>query len=107
VLYYCRFHSYIADNHIFVDVAIGGGSDGVYLGPGEAYLDNFKIIRAKPLSWPPATDLDGDGFIGWGDIKIMCEHWLADLNTDPNIEGDINKDEIVNFLDFAELALAW
>ena len=90
-----------------VDVAIGGGSDGVYLGPGEAYLDNFKIIRAKLLGWPPATDLDGDGFIGWGDIKIMCEHWLADPNTDPNIEGDINKDEIVNFLDFAELALAW
>jgi len=36
----------------------------------------------------------------------MSEHWLADPNTDPNIEGDINRDEVVNFLDFAEIGLA-
>jgi hypothetical protein len=90
-----------------VDVSIGGGSNRTSLEQGEAYLDNFKIINAKLLGWPPATDLDGDGFIGWGDIRIICEYWLADPNTVPDIEGDINRDEIVNFLDLAELALSW
>jgi hypothetical protein len=90
-----------------VNVTIGGSSDKASLGQGEAYLDDFKIIKAKLLGWPPATDLDGDGFISWGDIKIMCEYWLADTNTDPDIKGDINRDEAVNFLDFAELALSW
>ena len=84
-----------------VDVAIGGGSDGVALGSGEAYLDNFEIATATLLGWPPATDLDSDGFIGWGDIAVMRENWLG---TGP---GDINNDGIVNFLDFAELGLAW
>ncbi len=90
-----------------VDVAIGGGSNSVALDTGWAYLDNFKIIGAQLLGWPPATDLDGDGFIGWGDVGVMSEHWLADPNTDPNIEGDLNNDDIVNFLDFAEFGLAW
>ena len=89
-----------------VDVAIGGGSDSVALGPGEAYLDNFEIAKAMLLGWPPATDLDGDGFIGWGDVEVMRENWLVE---GPNVPGDLHKDEgdIVNFLDFVEFSLAW
>ncbi|MHC4266759.1 MAG: putative Ig domain-containing protein, partial [Planctomycetota bacterium] len=90
-----------------VDVVIGGGSDGVSLGPGEAYLDNFKVIGGKLIGWPPATDLDSDGFIGWGDIGILSKYWLGNPNIDPNVQGDLNNDDIVNFLDFAELGLAW
>jgi hypothetical protein len=59
-----------------VEVAVGGGSDGVALGSGEAYLDNFEIATATLLGWPPATDLDSDGFIGWGDVSIMRGNWL-------------------------------
>jgi hypothetical protein len=87
-----------------VDVAIGGGSDGVSLGQGEAYLDNFKIIKAELIGWPPVTDLYNDGFIDWLDVKVMCDHWL---DTGSDIPGDIYKDDIVNLLDFAELALSW
>jgi hypothetical protein len=47
-------------------------------------------------------DFDEDGLIGWGDVSIMCQNWL---NTGP--EGDVNDDGIVNFEDFAELALVW
>jgi len=88
-----------------VYVVIGGGSDGAVLdGSGEAYLDNFEVGTATLLGWPVATDLDGDGLIGWGDVAEISEHWLE---IGQGIKGDINNDETVNFPDFAELALEW
>ncbi len=90
-----------------VEVAIGGGSNGALLDSGQAHLDNFKIIKAHLLNWPPPTDLDENGFIGIGDIEVMSQYWLADPNTNPDIRGNLNDDDIVNFLDFAEFRLAW
>ncbi len=89
-----------------VSVAIGGGCLGAALSVGEAYLDNFEVTTGQLLGWPPVTDIDGNGFIEWNDLKIMCDYWLE---TGPDILGDICKDEndIVNFLDFAEFGLAW
>jgi hypothetical protein len=89
-----------------VGVSIGGGSFGVALGPGDAYLDNFEVVTAALLGWPPVTDIDGNGFIEWCDLEIMCENWLL---VGPNVPGDIYKDEdnTVNFLDFAEFGQAW
>lgn len=84
-----------------VDVSIGGGSSGAVLGPGEAYLDNFEMAKATLLGWPPATDLDGNGFIELYDLVIMCENWL-DTGA-----GDIDNDGNVDFIDFAEFGLAW
>jgi lysophospholipase L1-like esterase len=49
-------------------------------------------------------DLDDNGSIGWGDVGVICDNWL---NLGPNIPGDIYKDDIVNFLDFAEFAKVW
>jgi hypothetical protein len=51
-------------------------------------------------------DLDNNGFIGWGDLKIICDNWLQ---TGSNVPGDVhkNEDNIVNFLDFAEFAAIW
>jgi|GEM_PF-1299706 len=51
-------------------------------------------------------DLDNNGFISWGDLKIICDNWL---DTGPNVPGDVHKDEdnIVNFLDFADFAAIW
>ncbi|MHC4791526.1 MAG: LamG domain-containing protein [Planctomycetota bacterium] len=65
-----------------VDVTIGGGSDSVALTAGEAYLDNFEINDGLLLGWPPATDLDGDGYTGLGDVARLCEDWLQ---SDPNV----------------------
>jgi lysophospholipase L1-like esterase len=89
-----------------VDVSIGGGSAGAALGLGEAYLDNFEVVTAALLGWPPATDIDGNGFIEWCDLEIMCENWL---HVGPDIPSDIymDKNDTVNFLDFAEFGLAW
>ena len=84
-----------------VDVYIGGGSCGVALESGEAYLDNFKIEKAEFLGWPPATDLDGNGYIELDDLEIMCGNWLG------TGAGDIDNSGNVDFFDFAEFGLAW
>jgi len=49
-------------------------------------------------------DLDGGGFIGWGDLEILCENWLDD--TGQNV-CNFNGDEYVDWLDFAILAKVW
>ena len=84
-----------------VKVSVGGGSSGAALDAGEAYLDNFEMAKAGLLGWPPATDLDNNGFIEIDDLKIMCENWLD------SGEGDIDNNGIVDFRDFAEFGLAW
>jgi hypothetical protein len=86
-----------------VKVSVGGGSSGTVLEAGEAYLDNFKVVTTEAiLGWPPATDIDENGFIELNDLKMICENWLGAG------EGDIvGEDGIVNFLDFAEFGLAW
>jgi hypothetical protein len=84
-----------------VIVIIGGGSQGVAMGTGEAYLDNFEITTATLLDWPPITDLNGDGFITWSDFGIMSENWLE------TGQGDFNNDGIVDFLDYADFAWVW
>ena len=68
-----------------------------------AYLDNFEVASAALLGWPVAVDLDYDGLLGWGDIDVLSGNWL-EVYPD---RGDINGDDIANFLDFAEFGLAW
>jgi lysophospholipase L1-like esterase len=84
-----------------VYVSIGGGSLEVAIGPGEAYLDNFEIITAGLIGWPPATDLDANGYIEIYDLAIFCSEWLGSGSTDFDNSG------IVDFLDFSEFGLAW
>ena len=67
------------------------------------------VDQAVLLGWPPVTDLDEDGYIDLPDLNIICDNWL---DTDAGAEGgDINGngtgDGIVNFIDIAELVLAW
>jgi lysophospholipase L1-like esterase len=46
-------------------------------------------------------DINGDGFVDWYDLKMMCEDWLSDG------KGDINYNGNVDFFDFAVLGFAW
>jgi hypothetical protein len=89
-----------------VKVVIGGGSALAKIEDNEAYLDNFEVNSGLLIGWPPVTDIDGNGFIEYDDLRIMCENWLV---SGSDILGDIykNEDNIVNFLDFAEFSPAW
>ncbi|MCJ7729782.1 MAG: hypothetical protein MUO27_07905, partial [Sedimentisphaerales bacterium] len=84
-----------------VNVSVGGGSSGAALDSGEAYLENFEMKKAGLLGWPPATDIDDNGFIEVYDLKIMFENWLG------SSAGDIDADGDIDFYDFTEFGLAW
>jgi hypothetical protein len=84
-----------------VEVYLDGSSSGAALDSGEAYLDNFEMAKATLLGWPPATDIDGNGFVEMDDFVIMCDNWLK------SGEGDVDTDGDIDFYDFAEFGLAW
>jgi subtilisin family serine protease len=86
-----------------VSVTLGGGSNGSVFSQGDVYLDNFKVTSGALYKWPPVTDLNGDGFINLGDIAKFTAQWLAE----PNYPADFDGSGSVDFIDFAELGLAW
>jgi len=46
-------------------------------------------------------DLDCDLYVGWGDIAVFAQNWLgSDI-------VDLDNNGIVDFIDFAQLALVW
>jgi C1A family cysteine protease len=74
--------------------------------PGEmVYVDVLADQTEQNYQAINIYDLDCDGSIGFGDIRIISENWLDG----PDLPGDFYKDEddIVNFLDFAEFAKHW
>jgi hypothetical protein len=85
-----------------VTVFAGGGGRGVNLAYGQVWLDNLEINEAVLTDWPPATDIDKDGYIGWGDLWLLVDHWMEYYPP-----ADINKDGRVNFKDFALLVAGW
>jgi hypothetical protein len=69
-----------------------------------AYTDVLDDKTGQDYLANNIYDLDCDGSIGYGDIAVIGENWLQ---TGPNIPGDFDKNNIVNFLDFADFALVW
>jgi len=49
-------------------------------------------------------DLNIDGAIDWDDVATIFGNWLK---TGPDIPGDFNNNQIVNFRDIAEFVLVW
>jgi len=71
-----------------------------------AYSDVLEDKTGQDYLADNIYDLDCDGLIGWGDVAMISENWLA---TGPDVPGDFYKDETdtVNFLDFADFANVW
>ncbi len=84
-----------------VDVAVGGGSTGAALSPGEAYLNDFEMQTAELFDWPPVSDVDGNGYIEFDDLMDICENWL---DAGP---GDIDNSGLVDLYDLAKFGPAW
>ena len=51
-------------------------------------------------------DLDCDGYIDLGDVKVMCNNWLITGSETP-VPGDFDTDGTVNFTDFAVFGNVW
>jgi hypothetical protein len=77
---------------------------------GDFNLDktvNFSDFAGFASVWMTGHsiyDINGDGFIDYEDLAILCGNWLS---IEPNAQGDFNLDRVVNFPDFAEFAEVW
>jgi subtilisin family serine protease len=69
-----------------------------------SYVDVLTDVCDQNYIASNIYDLDCDGSIGFGDLAVMAGNWL--LNG-PEIPGDFNADETLDFLDFAEFGIAW
>ena len=69
-------------------------SHNVYFGTSFADVNNPA---------PMATDIDGNGRVDFGDVKIVSLNWL----TDGSGGGDLNGNNDVNNVDFTMLAADW
>jgi hypothetical protein len=52
----------------------------------------------------PLADFDNSGGVDYGDLALFCNSWL---NSGLCMQADLNGDNVVDFLDFVELASAW
>jgi len=69
----------------------------------------FNLVWIDPYFAPIGRgDLDEDGVVEADDLRILVEQWLEGCLVDQWCGGrDINRDGIVNFLDFAILGSEW
>ncbi len=51
-------------------------------------------------------DLDCDGYIDLGDVKVMCDNWLT-TDSKTTIPGDLDADVTVNLMDFVIFSSVW
>ena len=52
----------------------------------------------------PAGDIDDSGEVYYGDILMLADNWLGEGRC---IRADVNRDEVVDFSDFAIIANEW
>ncbi len=65
------------------------------------YVDVLDDVNDQNYVANNVYDLDCDGSIGLGDFDVIAWNWLTAG------DGDFDDDGVVDFFDFAELALAW
>ena len=98
-----------AGNALFL--SFGGWSEGIVLGSGDAYLDNFVVDSGTivPIcEYPLAGDLNNDCNTDFEDLAILANQWLQTPGTpSADIAPSPNGDGIVNFQDFAAMTKDW
>ena len=67
---------------------------------GRSYIITGDYIDQNYTAELPA-DLDYNLYVDIYDLEILCENWLK------SGDGDLDNNGIVDFLDFAEFAMAW
>jgi parallel beta-helix repeat protein len=69
---------------------------GAYGGTAQASM--------PPYDWALVSDMTNDGISDFNDLQILSSLWL---NTGQHLYADFNRDEDIDFLDFALLADDW
>ena len=75
--------------------------------PGNgSYVDVLVDQAGQNYTADNIYDLDCDGYIDLGDVKVMCDNWLMTGSETP-IPGDFDADGTVDFTDFAIFGNVW
>ena len=69
-----------------------------------SYWENWDVNNCYFVELP-AVDVDDSGQVDYGDVSILHEYWLAEGDCSTRI--DLNKDEVIDFKDFANIADEW
>jgi hypothetical protein len=107
-------HSIYADPHLHMTYRASTNSQ-LYWVTFQMYDTKGKYEPSKPFSVvfvqdPHAGDLAIDGVVNIYDLAEFCSYWLENSGGRANDyyeRADANKDEKVNFADFAMLAANW
>jgi hypothetical protein len=125
----CFADTYIADYHLQsqagrwnpntknwvkdanTSVCIDAGNPGCPLGDEPNDINNVRInmgadggtaqASKTPAGWRSLADLTNDWQIDLNDVKVFTSYWLM---TDNCLPGDINRNQTVDFKDFAVFA---
>jgi hypothetical protein len=68
---------------------------------GRSYINITGDYTDQNYTAELPADLDYNLYVDIYDLEILCENWLK------SGDGDLDNNGIVDFLDFAEFALAW
>jgi hypothetical protein len=99
-----RLNTYRADEQRCPSVAVG--PEGSFVGVWESYGQDgsrYGVFGAiGPVAGP--ADIDGDGFVDWGDYCILGEEWQRQENP---LRADLVDDNKVDELDLSALCGRW
>jgi regulation of enolase protein 1 (concanavalin A-like superfamily) len=78
-------------------------------GFGRIYIDEIRVHKPRcvPSIVKPVYDLNDDCLVGYLDLELMAQQWLAAGPQDAAPAADVNGDGRVNIPDFARLADTW
>jgi len=73
--------------------------------PNSITYDSMLLdVMSQDYAANDLYDLDCDGSIGFGDLAIVLQNWLA---AGPDVTGNFNRDAVLDFLDFAIFSQRW
>ena len=90
-------------------VSFGARGNGFSLGPGDAWLNDFKVVAGDVLALGVPGDLDGSGTVGQADLNLVLLNWGEDAGVTGVPAGWVNEPPagVIGQADLNRVLLNW